>query len=149
MNIKASTKRTTRRAAAGVLTAGVLAVGLLIAPQAANANGYGETWSDGLAGRTMVNVVGTGTTVDWVDAGHTHSAEPWLNYCGRQTKTWGTKSSGATATAYSFYTSGCTPFAFWGATGLSGTFKNNSYVYSQARHDGAWRAGKPRVHVYR
>lgn len=137
------------------LRAGTMVVVALVAasvvavPHAAEANGYGEAWSDGMAGRTLVNVIGNSTHVDWVDAGHTHSAEPWLNYCGRQTKTWGVKSNGATAIAYSFYAPGCTPFAFWGATGLNGVFKHGSVVRSQAYHDGSWRPGTPGVTIRR
>jgi hypothetical protein len=138
-----------RSVAGGVLTCIMVATGLFLAPCAARANGYGETWSDGMAGRTLIHVIGQGTKVTWVDVGHQHTAEPWLNYCGSKTKAWGTKSNGKVVTEYSLYESGCTPFAFFGATGLGGTFKDGSYIYAQAKHDGSWRPGKPRVWVWK
>ncbi|MGN8027797.1 hypothetical protein [Microbacterium sp. 22242] len=148
MKNSASTKKiVTRVAATGSGLA--LCAALVTIPQAANANGYGEAWSDGLGGRTTINVIGSSNYVEWVDVGHGHSAEPWLNYCGRQTKSWGISPDGMNQTAYSYWASDCTPVSFFGATGHYKYFMSGSNVWAQAYHDGAWRSGVPGVTIWR
>jgi len=128
-----------------VLPVVTLAAAVLVNPGAAQASGYTCAWSHGVLGSTCMYVNGTSNWVEDTTIEHGHTVE-WPNYCELQARATYTITNGATWQNYSSLRSGCYVY-------LSILIKirmyayDPSYFYGEAKHDGAWAPGVPRLTI--
>lgn len=112
-------KRRPRRVLGAVIAAAFVVGGALAVPTAAQADGVNVVWSHGAAGTTALGVYGSSTTVNSVRVSHGDGGQ-LINYCGFQSKAWGTLASGSAYSSTFGYTSGCTPAPYYRLFGIKG-----------------------------
>ncbi|MBM7826626.1 hypothetical protein [Microbacterium aurum] len=76
-----------------------------------------------------------------------HGDGVFTNYCGFQSKAWGTLSINGSYSATFGYTAGCTPAPYYNDKTIGKTFKNATNMYGQSYHDGGWAPGVPSVQI--
>ncbi len=125
-------------------TMALMATLIVVSPVAASANAYVCGTSHGVAGATCMYVTGN---ADWVEkASVRHFHGDVINLCDRQTHVWYTIRNGATWHNYSHIHTGCVP-VFNITLNIRQYCYDPSYIYGEARHDGAWAPGRPRATV--
>ncbi len=123
----------------------IVAGAVLVNPAVAQASAFTCALSHGLGGATCMYVNGTADWVEDTTIEHDHGMEP-DNVCDRQVKATYTVRSGAQWVSFSAVRYGCAISVDIRLT-IKMYMYDPSYFYGDAKHDGAWAPGRPRITV--